>query len=244
MKIECTGIDHSYGNLKVLQDFNLSVPEGKFYVILGPSGCGKSTILRFMAGFEQPTQGAVYIDGQKVVGPSRKIGFVFQDYALFPWKTVLGNVMAGIRDKKQKKGLAMRYLRKVGLEKFAHVYPHNLSGGMKQRVGIARALVYNPEILLMDEPFGALDAQTKKVMQQELLDLLKKMKKTIVFITHSVLEAVYLGDEVIVMSKSPSKIVYKKKIDLEYAERNYTNHHYLKYREEILKHLHPEVGIH
>ncbi|MFP4180586.1 MAG: ABC transporter ATP-binding protein, partial [Spirochaetaceae bacterium] len=234
-----------FENLRVLEDINLSVESGEFVVLLGPSGCGKSTFLSLLAGLEQPSAGTIEVMGRPLVRPTRTFGFVFQDYALFPWRTVLGNVMAGLRegDKNERKERAMFYLEKVGLEDFAQAYPFTLSGGMKQRVGIARALAYDPPILLMDEPFGALDAQTRKYMQQELTKILQDLDKTILFVTHSVIEAVYLGTRVVVFSQRPSRIVFEEKIDLE-GERHYTDPGYLRYREEILHYLNRETGVH
>jgi NitT/TauT family transport system ATP-binding protein len=150
--------------------------------------------------------------------------------------------MSGIKEKKHRREIAMEYIERVGLTEFANVYPHKLSGGMKQRVSIARTLAYNPEILLMDEPFGALDAQTRKLMQQELLKLLRELNKTIVFVTHSVIEAVYLADRVIVMSKRPAKIIYESEIIFK-GDRSYTSSKYLEYRKEILHYLNYETGV-
>lgn len=232
-----------FDDLEVLNNINIQIKDHEFFVILGPSGCGKSTLLNMIAGFEKPSSGNIYIDNIEVNKPNRKIGFVFQDYVLFPWKTVLGNVEIAIEgSKKEKREIALHYIEKVGLIDFINEYPHKLSGGMKQRVAIARALAYNPEILLMDEPFGALDAQTRKLMQQELKTILKEFKKTVVFVTHSVVEAVYLADRVIVLSKRPSKIIFEEEIKIS-GKRNYLNNDFLKYREKILKHLDPETGI-
>lgn len=241
--IEFENVSKNFDNLEVIKNINLKIKENEFFVILGPSGCGKSTLLNLIAGFEKPSKGKVLIDGKIVEKPNKDIGFVFQDYVLFPWKTVLGNVEMSISaSKKERRNIAIHYIEKVGLKDFANEYPHKLSGGMKQRVAIARALAYNPKILLMDEPFGALDAQTRKLMQQELLNILKDFKKTVVFVTHSVIEAVYLADRVIVMSKRPSKIIFESKIKID-GERNYLDKDFLKYREEILRHLDPEIGI-
>jgi NitT/TauT family transport system ATP-binding protein len=243
--IECKNIVKRYDDLLVLDGINMSIKQGEFIILLGPSGCGKSTFLSMIAGFEKPTTGQVNVLGSPVVKPSRNYGFVFQDYSLFPWKNVIGNVMSGLRiaNKQERKDKAMFYLEKVGLSDFAHEYPHKLSGGMKQRVGIARALAYDPPILLMDEPFGALDAQTRKIMQQELRGILESFNKTIVFVTHSVVEAVYLGDRVFVFSKRPSHITFEKKINIQ-GERHYTESSYLHYREEILHYLNMETGVH
>jgi len=242
--IEFESVVKEYDDLLVLDDINLRIEDGEFLVILGPSGCGKTTLLSMIAGFEKPTKGKIKIDGREVTKPGRDRGFVFQDYALFPWKTVLGNVMSGLLEgnKKEKKEKAMYYIEKVGLNDFYNEYPHKLSGGMKQRVAIARALAYNPKILLMDEPFGALDAQTRKLMQQELLKILAEFKKTVVFVTHSVIEAVYLADRVVVLSKRPAKIIYEERINIE-GQRNYLSEDFLHYREKILYYLDAQTGI-
>ena len=242
IKIKCEHVTKKFGSLLVLDDISLDVEENEFLVLLGPSGCGKSTFLSLLAGFEKPDKGKIYIDNVEVKNPSRKIGFVFQDYALFPWKTVLGNVMSGLWDKKNRKEIAISYIKKVGLFRFKDEYPHKLSGGMQQRVAIARALAYNPEILLMDEPFGALDAQTKKLMQQELKNLLQEFNKTIVFVTHSVIEAVYLADRIVIFSNRPARIVREMRIEIK-GKRNYTSKEFLAYREKILSCLDKETGI-
>jgi len=242
--IKCENVTKSFGDLNVIDDITVRIKKGEFVVLLGPSGCGKSTFLNIIAGFEHPTKGNIEVNGRAINKPGKDRGFVFQDYALFPWKTVMGNVMSGLdmRDKQKKRETAMHYIQKVGLEKFADTYPHELSGGMKQRVSIARALAYEPEILLMDEPFGALDAQTRKLMQQELLKILKDFNKTIVFVTHSVIEAVYLADRVLVFSNLPAKIIYEEDIHIE-GERNYLNDDFLEYRKEILYYLDSQTGI-
>jgi len=242
MIIECKNVFKEYENLLVIKKINLSIKKGEFLVILGPSGCGKSTFLFMLAGFEKPSKGKIYIHGKEIKKPGRDRGFVFQDYVLFPWKNVLGNVMSGIKEKKNRRETAMKFIERVGLTEFAHMYPHKLSGGMKQRVAIARSLAYNPEILLMDEPFGALDAQTRKLMQQELLKILQELNKTIVFVTHSVVEAVYLADRVIVMSRRPAKIIYESEIIFK-GDRSYTSNEFLKYRKEILHYLNYETGV-
>jgi NitT/TauT family transport system ATP-binding protein len=244
MIIECEKVTKRFGQLQVIDPVDLSIKEGEFVVLVGPSGCGKSTFLYMLAGFEKPTSGTIRMLGKKVEKPGRQVGFVFQDYALFPWKTVLGNVTSGlkIKDKNEKRDIALHYIEKVGLSDFAHEYPHRLSGGMKQRVGIARALAYDPPVLLMDEPFGALDAQTRKYMQQELTRILQDFNKTIVFVTHSVVEAVYLADRVVVFSNRPSRILYNERLDFP-GERHYTGERFLKYREDILHYLNQETGI-
>jgi NitT/TauT family transport system ATP-binding protein len=227
-----------------LENVNMNICENEFAVILGPSGCGKSTLLYLMAGFEKPTSGKIFLDGKKIKKPSPDRGFVFQDFALYPWRTVLKNVTFPLElkglSKVEAKKRANKYIKMVGLDGFENAFPHTLSGGMKQRVGIARALVYEPEVLLMDEPFGALDAQTRKQMQIELEKIWEKNKKTVVFVTHSVIEAVYLADRVFVMTARPGKIKEIAEVNLS-RPRDYTDKNFLKVREKILNLLEMEV---
>lgn len=196
--------------LLVLDDFNLQVQEGEFLSILGPSGCGKSTFLNMLAGLDKQDGGQILVDNQPVNDKSFDRGMVFQGYALFPWRTVLENVEIGLQirglDKKEREEIARYYLTMVGLTAFANRYPHQLSGGMKQRVAIARVLAYQPDIMLMDEPFAALDAQTRETLQLELIRIWEADKKTIVFITHSIDEAILLSDRVAVMTARPGRI--------------------------------------
>lgn len=198
--------DTPHGEVIALHDFNLEVEEGEFACIVGPSGCGKSTFLRILAGLETQTSGTVeIIPGKEAGKPLNNV--VFQEYAIFPWKTVIDNVAFGLRmrgiPKKERRDIAKRWLERVGLSRFAHYYPHQISGGMKQRVSIARALANDPEVLLMDEPLGALDAQTRAVLQEELLRIWEETRKTVVYITHSIEEAVLLGDKVVLMTAHP-----------------------------------------
>jgi NitT/TauT family transport system ATP-binding protein len=191
--------------------FTLDIPPGQFVVLLGPSGCGKSTVLNAVAGFIRPTAGRVSIDGARIRGPGADRGMVFQQPTLFPWKTILENVAFGplMNGKSQStaEGEARTFLEMVGLGKFAQHYPESLSGGMQQRVGIARALANYPNVLLMDEPFGALDAQTRSMMQESLLKLWNEFRITVLFVTHDIEEAIFLGDRVVVMSASPGRII-------------------------------------
>src|ERR1700754_4857000 len=200
-----------------LSDISLTIEDGAFVSILGPSGCGKSTLLYIVGGFVSPTSGAAKIKGRAITGPGPDRGPVFKEFALFPWKTVLGNVMYGMRQQGAKKAEAeargRKLLEMVGLKGYEHFYPKELSGGMKQRVAIARTLAYDPAVLLMDEPFGALDAHTRTRLQNDLLDIWDTQRKTVLFVTHSVEEAVYLSDKVIVMSRSPGSI--KEIVDIE-----------------------------
>ena len=193
-----------------LDDITLDVKPGEFLALVGPSGCGKSTLLDLLGGLEVPTSGRILLDGRPILGPARDRGIVFQQYALFPWRTALQNVefgldIAGLKSKARREK-ALHYLDLVGLSAFAHRYPHELSGGMKQRVAIARSLAYDPEVLLMDEPFAALDAQTRETLQGELLRIWQRTGKTIVFITHGIDEAVVLGQRVAVMTSRPGRI--------------------------------------
>lgn len=189
---------------------DLEVAAGEFVVLVGPSGCGKSTLLDLLGGLTEPTSGRILLDGKPIGGPGLDRGIVFQQYALLPWRTARHNIEFGLEakglPKKQRREIAQHYLELVGLEAFADRYPHELSGGMKQRVAIARSLAFDPEVLLMDEPFAALDAQTREALQDELLRIWKATGKTIVFITHGIDEAIYLGQRVAVLTSRPGRI--------------------------------------
>ncbi|MET0339996.1 MAG: ABC transporter ATP-binding protein [Polyangiales bacterium] len=199
-----------------LQDVTLEVETGEFVCIVGPSGCGKSTLLDLLGGLTQPSEGRILMDGREITGPALDRGIVFQQYALYPWRTALGNVEFGLEAKgvpaRERKERARHYLALVGLSGFEDRHPHELSGGMKQRVAIARSLAYDPEVLMMDEPFAALDAQTRETLQAELLSIWERSKKTIIFITHGIDEAVYLGQRVALMTSRPGRI--KEVIDI------------------------------
>jgi len=193
-----------------LEDITLDVRPGEFLALVGPSGCGKSTLLDLLGGLTAPTSGRILLDGRPIEGPARDRGIVFQQYALFPWRTAAQNVefgldIAGLKARERRER-AQHYLELVGLSAFAERYPHELSGGMKQRVAIARSLAYDPEVLLMDEPFAALDAQTRETLQGELLRIWRTTGKTILFITHGIDEAVVLGQRVAVMTSRPGRI--------------------------------------
>lgn len=196
--------------ISALQDFNLDIRDGEFFTILGPSGCGKSTFLNVLAGLARKTGGSIRIDGQEASGINREQGVVFQGYALFPWRTVLENIEVGLEirniPKRERRETAEHFVNLVGLDGFGHRYPHELSGGMRQRVAIARSLAYSPSLLLMDEPFAALDAQTREILQSELLRIWEQHKTTIVFITHSLDEAIFLSDRIAVMTHRPGRI--------------------------------------
>ncbi|HLG80015.1 MAG TPA: ABC transporter ATP-binding protein [Bradyrhizobium sp.] len=201
-----------------LSDISLRIDDGAFVSILGPSGCGKSTLLYIVGGFVNPTQGVARVKGTPITGPGPDRGPVFQEFALFPWKSVLGNVMYGPRQQgvsateAEAQGRAL--IEMVGLKGFEHFYPKELSGGMKQRVALARTLAYHPAVLLMDEPFGALDAHTRTRLQNDLLKIWERDRKTVLFVTHSVDEAVFLSDKVVMMSRSPGRIKQIIDIDL------------------------------
>jgi len=228
------------GETTALEKTTFTVAEGEFVTILGPSGCGKSTILRIVAGLEESNSGQVLLDGKEINGPGPDRGMVFQSYTLFPWLNVKDNITFGLKLKgvsqKERDDLARHYLQLIGLEGFEKHYPIQLSGGMKQRVAIARALANDPKILLMDEPFGALDAQTRTIMQEVLLKAWEETKKTILFITHDVDESIFLADSVYVMTARPGRL--KKKIPITLARpREYSmksTPEFGHYKEELL----------
>jgi NitT/TauT family transport system ATP-binding protein len=201
----------SHGSVtSALVDINLRIEEGEFVCLLGPSGCGKSTLLKIIAGLIPATSGRITINGRPVNGPGPERAVVFQDYALFPWMTVRDNVEFGLEARRlpvaERREVSSRLLKVVGLSDFAERFPHQLSGGMKQRVSIARALAVDPSLLLMDEPFGALDAQTRHLLQDELLRVWREYRKTVVFVTHSIEEAIYLSDRIVVMTARPGRV--------------------------------------
>ncbi|RXZ80992.1 ABC transporter ATP-binding protein [Paenibacillaceae bacterium] len=199
-----------------LSDINLTIGDGEFVSILGPSGCGKSTLLEILAGLQTPTSGEVQFGGVPFRGPDKRRGVVFQDPSLYPWRTIARNVELGLEirgdDKRQRRETVSQYLKLVGLGGFENKYPHQLSGGMRQRAGLARALANRPEVLLMDEPFGAVDHLTRLQLQDDLLRIWQEEKKTVVFITHDVSEAVYLGDRVVLLSPRPGRIAAEFKV--------------------------------
>jgi NitT/TauT family transport system ATP-binding protein/sulfonate transport system ATP-binding protein len=221
--LEVRGLSRRYTvqgrTVEALRDVDLQVAKGEFVCLIGASGCGKSTLLRTLAGFETATAGQVLMYGQPIAGPGPERGMVFQDFGLFPWLTVQQNIAFGPRQRglpaAQLADLSARYTEMVGLSPFAHYYPAQLSGGMKQRVAIARALANDCEVLLMDEPFGALDALTREKLQQELLDIWARTGLTVVFVTHAVEEAVMLADRVVVMTAGPGRIEEEIRLDLQ-----------------------------
>ena len=206
------------GTFVAISNANLDVARGTFVTIVGPSGCGKSSLLLTIAGLVQPASGCVLVNGKPVSGPGRDRAVVFQDFALMPWRTVLDNVRFGLELQRWSgedlTERAWRYVELVGLKGFEHYHPHQLSGGMRQRVGIARALAVDPEILLLDEPFGSLDAQTRDEMGQELLAIWEQNKKTALFVTHGIDEAIFLADQIVVMAKDPGRITEIITVDL------------------------------
>jgi NitT/TauT family transport system ATP-binding protein len=208
------------GQSRVLDSVSLDVSENSLTCLLGPSGCGKSTLLNMIAGFQQPSGGSIKMDGVQISSPSADRGIVFQDYALFPWRTAIENVMFGPkirgRPKAECRDIAMRYLSMVRLQGHADKLPRQMSGGMKQRVAIARALANRPSVLLMDEPFGALDAQTRESLQEEMLNIRQIERNTIIFVTHSISEALYLGDRIVVMATRPGTVKEVFDVDLPY----------------------------
>jgi len=220
--LEASGVRKSFSkdghSLAVLDVERFTVRDGEFVTVIGPSGCGKSTLLHIMGGFIQAEAGAIQVHGRRVNGPGPDRGMMFQEFALFPWKTVAGNVAWGLEiqnlARTQINATVDKHLDMIGLTDFRNHYPAELSGGMKQRVALARVLAFDPEVLLMDEPFGALDAQTRETMQEELTRLWERTGKTIVFVTHDIDEAVYLGDRVVVLTARPGRIREEVKIDL------------------------------
>lgn len=238
--------DTRNGKTIALNGVNLDIKENEFICVVGPSGCGKSTLLNIIAGLLEPTSGSVFLDGKKIEGTGVERGVVFQGYALFPWRTVLQNVMFGLEIKKMPKAqaeeIARKYIKAVGLEGFEHSFPKELSGGMRQRVAIARAYAVNPEVLLLDEPFGALDAQTRVQLQTELLNTWQNEKKTCFFITHDVDEAIILAQRVIIMSARPGRIKRIVDIDIPYprTQATKTEPRFLELKTEIWNEVYQE----
>ena len=208
--MEVKGLNKQFGDVTALKDINLKIHKREFVCVIGPSGCGKSTLIRILAGLEQASSGQVLLNGESVTKPGPERGMVFQGYTLFPWLTVKKNIMFGLLESGYDKGTAeseaREWINLIGLTKFENSYPHQLSGGMKQRVAIARALANRPKVLLMDEPFGALDAQTRAKMQAYLLEIWKNIDVTVFFITHDLDEAVYLADRILVLKANPGEV--------------------------------------
>ncbi|MER7762834.1 ABC transporter ATP-binding protein [Streptomyces sp. NPDC097619] len=237
------------GEFTALDGIDLTIAPGEFLVVVGPSGCGKSTLLDLLGGLATATSGRILLDGKPVTGPGLDRGIVFQQYALLPWRTALGNVEFGLEaigtPRRKRAALAREFLDLVGLTGFEDRHPHELSGGMRQRVAIARSLAYDPDVLLMDEPFAALDAQTRESLQDELLRIWERTGKTVVFITHGIEEAVYLGQRVAVMTSRPGRI--KEVVPVSFGDRRDTGDlrsspEFARHRREIWHLLHDEVA--
>jgi len=208
--VSVKGIYKNYGDVEALRDMSLDFPKGQLTSLLGPSGCGKTTLLKIIAGLLIPNQGEVYVNDQIVTEPGPDRAFVFQDFALMPWASVIRNVAFGLELRKvaksEREDIARKYIKQVGLDGFENSFPHELSGGMRQRVGLARALSVDSPVLLMDEPFSAVDEQTRRKFQEELLQLVKNENKTFIFVTHSIEEAVYVSDQVAILLPRPSRV--------------------------------------
>lgn len=231
-----------------IRDLNLSVAENEFVSIIGPSGCGKSTFLLMAAGLDEPSAGELHFEGEPIEGPSEKRGMVFQSYTLYPWLTVAENIRFALQKSKlsigEQKSLVEEFISLVGLKGFENAYPNQLSGGMRQRVAIARALVYRPQMLLMDEPFGALDAQTRRLMQELLLQIWETHRTTVLFVTHDIEEALLLSDRVYVMSARPGTLKTEVRVNLprpRFVEME-TSPEFLALRQQLLGLIREEVG--
>jgi NitT/TauT family transport system ATP-binding protein len=250
-KLEIRGLTQSFARddgsrLVVLDNISLEVQDKEFVCILGSSGCGKTTLLRMIAGLDAAESGSIVIDGEVMKGTSPKVGMVFQEYSLFPWRTVIDNIAFGLEmqgiKKEERYRIAEQYLKLVNLTQFRNSYPSELSGGMRQRVAVARALALDPIVLLMDEPFGALDAQTRNMLQTELLEIWEKTKKTVIFITHSVDEAVFLSDRIVVLTPRPGRICRIFTVDLP-RPRDRTGPKFAEVRREVLDLINQNCSI-
>jgi len=232
--------------LTVLDNLNFEVKDKEFVCVLGSSGCGKTTLLRLIAGLDRAKNGDIILDGEKIHGTNPKVGFVFQEYSLFPWRTVIDNIAFGLEmkgmGKEERYRIADHYLQLVNLSQFRNSYPSELSGGMRQRVAVTRALALDPVLLLMDEPFGALDAQTRNTLQQELLQIWEKTRKTIVFITHSVDEAVFMADRIIVLTPRPGRLCRIFPVDLP-RPRDRTSVDFARVRRDVLDQINRHCSI-
>jgi NitT/TauT family transport system ATP-binding protein len=250
-KLEIRSLNQSFpredgSRLVVLDNIRFEVEDKEFVCILGSSGCGKTTLLRMIAGLDTAESGSIILDGEEIRGTSPKVGMVFQEYSLFPWRTVIDNIAFGLEMQGMPKDgryrIAERYLSLVSLTQFRDSYPSELSGGMRQRVAVARALALDPVLLLMDEPFGALDAQTRNMLQQELLEIWEETKKTVIFITHSVDEAVYLSDRIIVLTPRPGRVCRIFPVDLS-RPRDRTSPEFAQVRREVLELINQNCSI-
>jgi len=247
IRVESLGksfVTENGNTIHAIETVDLNVRANDFICIVGPSGCGKSTLLRIIAGLERSSAGSVYYRQTRLTGPSREIGMVFQEYSLLPWRNVLDNVGLGLEfgraPSSERLQVARSFLRLVGMEAFERTFPYELSGGMQQRVAIARSLANNPDILLMDEPFGALDAHTRILLQKELLRIWERNRKTILFVTHSVDEAMYLADRIVVMSGRPGRILEIMKVQMP-RPRDRSDTQYSRMASQILDILENEV---
>ena len=250
MTLEFLGISKTFmvrstgESVHVLENIQHRIENGRFISIIGPSGCGKTTLLRIIAGLEKASAGKVFLDGKELVQGTEEVGLVFQEYALFPWRTTLGNIEMGPEikgvEKEIRRSKAMEYIKTFNLSGFENRYPRELSGGMKQRVAIARTLIMNPRVVLMDEPFGSLDSQTRNGLQEFLLGIWEKRRDTIVFVTHNVDEAVFLSDEIVVLSKRPARIAKVFEVGI-LRPRDRTGQECNEIRREILKVLSEEM---
>jgi len=231
-------------SVHVLENIQHRIENGRFISIIGPSGCGKTTLLRIIAGLEKASAGKVFLEGKELVQGTEEVGLVFQEYALFPWRTTLGNIEMGLEikgvEKEIRRSKAMEYIKTFNLSGFENRYPRELSGGMKQRVAIARTLIMNPRVVLMDEPFGSLDSQTRNGLQEFLLGIWEKRRDTIVFVTHNVDEAVFLSDEIVVLSKRPASIAKVFEVGI-LRPRDRTGQECNEIRREVLKVLSGEM---
>lgn len=245
VKLQIQGVSKVFSQkgqtVTALENTTFDVVDQEIVTILGPSGCGKSTLLKIIAGLTEPSSGLVTLNGREIKGPGADRGMVFQAYTLFPWLTVAQNIEFGLKlkkmDKAKRREIVQHYLEVIGLAKFGSMYPNNLSGGMKQRVAIARALANDPEVLLMDEPFGALDAQTRMVMQELLLNVWEESHKTILFVTHDIDEAIFMGDRVYVMTARPGRLKAEIPVPLP-RPRSFemkTSTEFVRLKEEILE---------
>ncbi|MBN9249478.1 MAG: ABC transporter [Mesorhizobium sp. 61-13] len=238
--VEVRGISKTYGGVEALRDVDLDFPRGKLTSLLGPSGCGKTTLLKIIAGLIDADRGSVVVNGKKVSAPGPERAFVFQDFALLPWATVLRNVAFGLElrgtAKEEREAIARRYVADVGLAGFEDKYPHELSGGMRQRVGLARALCVDADVLLLDEPFSAVDEQNRRKFQEDLIRLRTNQNKTFIFVTHSIEEAVYISDRIVLLSPRPGRVSRIIEPDIDRSgdpDRIHRDKHYLDTVEEI-----------
>ena len=252
MALELLGISKTFlgripeESVHVLENIQHRIETGRFVSIIGPSGCGKTTFLRIIAGLEKASAGKVLLDGKELVQGTEEVGLVFQEYALFPWRTTLQNIEMGPEikgvDKEMRRSKAMEYIKMFNLNGFENRYPKELSGGMKQRVAIARTLIMNPRVVLMDEPFGSLDSQTRNALQEFLLRIWERRGDTILFVTHNVDEAVFLSDQIVVLSKRPARLTKIFEVGLP-RPRDRTSHECNEIRREVLKVLSEEIKV-